>query len=427
MAQTTTLPASALGAGGVVGPSEADVHAELDELFRSRASIDGRIVERLGEVARRQSFRDEGATSLETWAVERFGVSVPTARAYVHVAEKADQVPHLVGALCDGEVSLDKVRAVLDVATPSTEGALCEEAKACGVRELSELAQMSAARQGAQRTGPPVRSEHDRRYLRFNDTFKTMTVQLPAESYAQTKACLEARAREIPSDDEVPSEVERPLKGKTPSGPVAPAGKVSSAGRRRWDQRLHDAFIDLIATGGAQSAAELGHPVLRGGPCRARVPWSKTQDSGELTELAGELEHDGLIDTETARRIACDATMVVALDDEVGHTMYEGRARRFPTGAQRREVMRRDRRCRFPGCTAVTFTNIHHIVPWKPGGRTDLDNICLTCRHHHGVVHRKGWTMSGNANEELTFRGPNGRVMTSRPSPLWTRVGSARS
>src|SRR5580704_13957344 len=43
-AQTTTLPASALGAGGEVGPSEADVHAELDELFRSRASIDGRIV-----------------------------------------------------------------------------------------------------------------------------------------------------------------------------------------------------------------------------------------------------------------------------------------------------------------------------------------------------------------------------------------------
>ena len=222
-----------------------------------------------------------------------------------------------------------------------------------------------------------------------------------------------------------------PSKGKIPSaGPVAPAGKVSSAGRRRWDQRLHDAFIDLIATGGAKSAQSSGTPffVVAHVALSALVKDSdEATDSGELTELAGELEHDGLIDTETARRIACDATMVVALDDEVGHTMYEGRARRFPTGAQRREVMRRDRRCRFPGCNAVTFTNIHHIVPWKPGGRTDLDNICLTCRHHHGVVHRKGWTMSGNANEELTFRAPNGRVMTSRPSPLWTRVGSARS
>ncbi len=409
--------------------SKEELAAGLEEDFAQMAAAQGRVLVRLGEVARRQSFRDEGATSLETWAVERFGVSVPTARAYVHVAEKADQVPHLVGALCDGEVSLDKVRAVLDVATPSTEGALCEEAKACGVRELSDIAQMSAARQGAQRTGPPVRSEHDRRYLRFNDTFKTMTVQLPAESYAQTKACLEARAREIPSDDEVPSEDKVSSRGKASSGPVAPAGKVSSAGRRRWDQRLHDAFIDLIATGGAKSAQSSGTPffVVAHVALSALVQDSdEATDSGELTELAGELEHDGLIDTETARRIACDATMVVALDDEVGHTMYEGRARRFPTGAQRREVMRRDRRCRFPGCNAVTFTNIHHIVPWKPGGRTDLDNICLTCRHHHGVVHRKGWTMSGNANEELTFRAPNGRVMTSRPSPLWTRVRAGR-
>jgi hypothetical protein len=70
----------------------------------------------------------------------------------------------------------------------------------------------------------------------------------------------------------------------------------------------------------------------------------------------------------------------------------------------------------------VTFANVHHIVPWKPDGRTDLPNLALLCTHHHGLVHRKVWTMEGNANEELTFLGPSGRVMTSRPSTLWTRV-----
>ena len=55
----------------------------------------------------------------------------------------------------------------------------------------------------------------------------------------------------------------------------------------------------------------------------------------------------------------------------------------------------------------MTFTNVHHIVPWKPGGRTDLDNLVLLCKHHHGVVHRNGWTMTGNANEELTHRQPH--------------------
>ena len=110
-------------------------------------------------------------------------------------------------------------------------------------------------------------------------------------------------------------------------------------------------------------------------------PWSTNQAS--TSALAGELEHQGLIDAETVQRIACDATIVIAVDDDVGHTMYEGRARRFPTEAQRREVMRRDRHCRFPGCTNVTFTNVHHIVAWKPGGRTDLDNLVLLCLHHH--------------------------------------------
>ena len=151
-------------------------------------------------------------------------------------------------------------------------------------------------------------------------------------------------------------------------------------------------------------------------------------EEGETSELAGDLERGGLISTEVVRRIACDATIAIGVDDDVGHTMYEGRARREPSEAQRREVMRRDRHCRFPGCTNVTFTNIHHVLPWRPGGTTDLHNLALLCLHHHHLVHSRGWTMTGNANEELTFLGPSGRVMTSRPSPRWTAVpAGARS
>ena len=113
----------------------------------------------------------------------------------------------------------------------------------------------------------------------------------------------------------------------------------------------------------------------------AHVPLAALVDAvGEESALAGELERDGLISTETVRRLACDATLAVGVDDDVGHTMYEGRARRTPTAAQRREVLRRDRHCRFPGCTNVTFTNTHHVVAWKPGGRTDLDNLALALR-----------------------------------------------
>ena len=145
-------------------------------------------------------------------------------------------------------------------------------------------------------------------------------------------------------------------------------------------------------------------------------------DEGDPSELAAELEHHGLIDVETVQRIACEATAVVAVDDAEGHTMYEGRARRFPSGAQRREVIRRDRQCRFPGCSNGTFVAVHHVVPWHLGGGTDLDNLVLLCKHHHGTVHRNGWSMTGNPNEELRIENPAGRVTASRPSVLWTRV-----
>ena len=52
--------------------------------------------------------------------------------------------------------------------------------------------------------------------------------------------------------------------------------------------------------------------------------------------------------------------MVVALDDEVGHTMYEGRAPLQP--ATPRGHAAHDPDDVASGLQPVTFTNIHHIV-----------------------------------------------------------------
>jgi hypothetical protein len=374
----------------IAAESNEELVSGLAEDFAQINAAQARFVVRLGEIERRQAFRDEGATSLESWAAERFGVSTPTARTYAHVGEKAWDIPHLVGSLCAGDISFDKVRVMADVATPETDRQLCDQAKACSVRELADITRSSAALARTS-TSSSSRSEHDGRYLRFNDAHRTITAQLPSDSYAETKARIDAHLEEIPSDAETP-----------------------------LDQRRSDAFMGLIhSSDGDTTTKDPPFLVVVHVPLVALV-----DDAGETSHLAGELEGHGLIDGETVQRIACDATIAIGVDDDVGHTMYEGRARRFPTQAQRREVMRRDRHCRFPGCTNVTFTNVHHVIPWKPGGRTDLDNLALLCLFHHGMVHRKGWTMSGNANEELTLTGPSGRVMISRPSALWTRVTS---
>jgi hypothetical protein len=379
---------------GVAAESKDKLWSDLDELFCVREATEGNVALRLAELERRQAFRDEGATSIANWATERYGISSATARALTRAGEKAWDLPHLIGAVCAGDVSFDKMRAVADIATPETDEGLKEQAQRCTVRELSDVAR-TMAQVAASHSPTSSRSDHERRFVRFNDPYRTVTAQLPAAVYAEVRATLETKARREPTDGETP-----------------------------WDQRVCDALTGIVRSSNTGTSGEgaSGSPnfVVVHVPLDALV-----DDAVEATELAGELERDGLIDCETVQRLACDATIAVAIDDDAGHTMYEGRALRFPTDAQRREVMRRDRHCRFPGCTKLTFPNVHHIVSWEPGGKTDLDNIALMCLHHHHVVHSNGWSMSGSANDELRFRGPSGRPMTSRPSPLWTRATTA--
>jgi hypothetical protein len=346
------------------------------------ASQAGLIVLQLGELDRRQGWRVDGATSLEAWMVERFGFSATTARAYAHVAGRLFDLPHLAAGLSSGELSFDKVRNVVDTATPETDRELREHASTRSVIELAQLAR-------AQNASPPPNSQadRDRRSLRFNDTFRTVTAQLPSETYAEVRGGLEAAAKRFASD-----------------------------GETRWDQRLCDAFVAIVRSGGSGNPrAAASFTVV------AHAPIDVLLD--ESSELPGELERHGLVDAATLRRVACDATIILAADDNAGHTMYEGRARRFPTETQRREIMRRDRHCRFPGCSNVIFVNPHHLRWWKPhAGTTDLPNLVLLCEHHHHLVHSKQWGVSGDANDELIFVGPSGRTMTSRPSPLWTAL-----
>jgi hypothetical protein len=376
---------------------------EAAETSRHLASLAGRIVLLAAELDRREGWRAEGATSLEAWLAQRCNVATATARAWSHVGTRLFDLPKLADGLCAGALSFDQVRAVVDAATPESEHAYVAQASECSVRQLGELAKADAAASAsasAQRSN--AANEHETRSVRFNDASRTMVAQLPEASYAEVRAGLEASARGVPSD-----------------------------GETRWDQRLADTLVSLVRSGGGRGrrptprkAQDEDTPTTEVTPSPylvvAHVPLSTLTDDDSLR---GELEHRGLIDAEVARRLACDSTLVVALDDDVGHTMYEGRARRDPTPAQRRELWRRDRHCRFPGCANAIFVNPHHVKWWKRDrGRTDLDNLALLCEHHHHLVHSKSWTLSGDGNGELSFVGPNGRTMTSRPSPLWARV-----
>ncbi len=391
MTDTATVRLSPLTNAELAHMSDADLRQDMVTTAKIRDALSGREAQLSGEMARRQAFRAEGATSIEAWISARCRRSAASARVMAHVGERLFDLPHLQTALSSGRVSFDQLRAVVDIADPETDAHWASEAsEGRSVRELNELAR----REAVESTGAPPPDGPERASLRLNDSRCAMTARLPKEAYAEVRGHLENVARGLGND------------GITP-----------------YDERLGEALLLLIrAATGARSTAMADPPPHL---VVAHVALATLLD--ESNTLWAELDRDGLISSEVVRRMACDAELVVALDDEEGHTMYEGRARRFPTGSQRRELMRRDRHCRFPGCGHVRFLNAHHVKPWKPGGRTDLDNLVILCTHHHHLVHTKGWSMSGNANEELRFVSPEGEVTTSRPSPLWGRVDTARA
>ena len=213
-----------------------------------------------------------------------------------------------------------------------------------------------------------------------------MSVQLPPETYAATRTRLEVRARAFPSDGETP-----------------------------WDQRRCDAFVELIRSPGGRPAAPAPTSSSPTSPSR---PWST-----RANERPGRRARAGRVHK---RRDS-------ARDRVRRHRRHRGRRRRRPHDVRGQGPPIADRRPTPRGNAAGSTLpvpglhqrDLHQCSPCGAleTGRADRSpNLALMCRHHHRLVHSKGWHMSGNANEELTFVGPSGRVMTTRPSPRWTAV-----
>jgi hypothetical protein len=386
-----TLELTPLTNAALAKMNDEQLTDDLERTSRAKEALSGRVAQLAGEIARRQGFRAKGAASMESYLIGQLGLSRATARAFDHVAERLFDLPDLQTALSAGEVTFDKVRAIADVADPESDAEWAETAASLPVAELAELAQRWEAQK---RSGNGRGRDPERATLRRNDAVLTLTARFPRVEYAEVCARIEAHADLLGADDETP-----------------------------YDERLAEALMSLLrdhGSGDGSSAARKGSPHL----VVAHVALDDLFGDAEKEMLGADLERGGLISLEVARRLACDGSFVVSLDDEAGHSMYEGRARRFPTDSQRRELWRRDRHCRFPGCSHLHLIQAHHVVPWTPRGQTDLDNLALLCPYHHHEVHSNAWSVSGNANEALNFVGPDGRVVHSYPSPLWGTIGA---
>ena len=249
-----------------------------------------------------------------------------------------------------------------------------------------------------------------------------MWIAFTKDNYATAKSALVTKvaADERAGGERTADQGRRPLTtGGRPDNSVSP----DTLGYVPYDQRLYDTLMLLFRAGGAPTGQ--GRPVVRPrvivhAPVELLLNCSGTGTS--VGAEVAEIEGVGPVPAEVARRSACDAHVVLSVESPDGSILHQGRARRDPTVAQRIEIARRDKGCRFPGCTFTDFTDVHHVQHWGHGGATDLDNLVTLCGRHHRAVHELGWVVEGNANVVLSFTSPHGRVMRSVPSPTWPRT-----
>jgi hypothetical protein len=154
-----------------------------------------------------------------------------------------------------------------------------------------------------------------------------------------------------------------------------------------------EALAEVCRRSSSADADEHGGPDGAAGSSSAVHVVIQLSDLEERTgsgEVIGSTATGTVLSPETLRRISCEADLIPHVLGTAGEDLDLGRVVRLFTRAQRRRLLRRDRCCTYPGCTApAVWAKAHHVVHWADGGRSDIDNAALLCQRHHTVVHRR--------------------------------------
>jgi hypothetical protein len=376
---------------------DARVEEDFLELNRSMEQLEVERLRRLAEIDRRRLFERDGHLSAAAWLVSRAKLAWGTAREQVRIARGLERMDRTRTALEAGELSMSSVRVLTSarafdpVAFERAEPELVDAARLHSVHDLHRVAAFwrdATERGDAVPGNDPFRR---RRRLHVSATLGGMVRvdgdldPLTGETLLTAlHAVMDAEARSGDAD------------GRTPPQRRADAlGEVC----RQW--------LDLEE-----------RPRIAGERPHVTVTVSAEGLRRHATTRA-ELDHTGPVDGDTARRLACDASLMRVVMGPRSEPLDVGRRTAVVPPGLRRAVVVRDRHCRFPGCDRPhRWCDAHHTRHWADGGPTALENLVLLCRRHHGWVHRTGGFTLDLVDGRPLFRRPDGSALEDRAPPV---------
>lgn len=358
--------------------------ADVIELAVGEEQMRAERLRRLAELDRRGSVEQVGYLSTASWLRDRARVSGQAAHHEVGIARSLDDMPLAARAHREGAFGSAHLRILVKAAADHPEAYreaeedLVDAARTLSVRELRQLVEYWTQNLDPDAAVEAEQALHERRRVHISSTFQGMVRLdgwLDREGGATVIAALGAHAdpaARYPEDSRTPA------------------------------QARADALVEIC-----RDHLDHGRLPVTGGE---RPHLNVTVDLGVLERRTGkpcEVEQSGVVTSDTALRLACDAGISRIITKGPSEPLDVGRRTRTIPSALRRALALRDGGCRYPGCDRLQrWCDGHHIEHWVHGGPTSLDNLVLLCRRHHRRVHENGEAIALEGTAITMGRGP---------------------
>jgi hypothetical protein len=325
------------------------------------AQVAARRAEFIAEAERSDAARQEGYGSTTAWLMALSGEPAAVCRSQIAVAESLQDMPETRAAFAAGVVSESRVRLLAQAKEVAPEQFAEDEASLVAQAAAVPSQRLPQVFREWRRQTDPEGAEADTQRLR---TLRALHISPAWSGMVHVSGDLD------PEGGGVVLAAIHSL-----SEPAA----LDADDLRTPAQRQADALVEIC------------HRYLRGdsgsGSSRPQltitIPWEILEKGSGVVDTEA-----GPIPAETARRLACDATLSRIIVDHDGTPVSAGEARRVIPRTLRRALGLRDGGCTHPGCDMpVRWCDAHHIVHWADGGKTELSNLRLLCRTHHTHEH----------------------------------------
>ena len=394
----------------------------------------------------------EGWRSCAHWLNWRTGLDLGAAREKLRVAAALADLNHVAAAMARGQLSYSKVRALTRVASPATEARLLAVALCATAAQVERLvrAWRRADRDAQPDTEQVLLASRALTMQVDEDGMVVLRGRLPPEVGALLLRAVEAALEQVPAsaDGGEPTIAQRRADALGLVAESALAGGLDPGNPAdRFQVTVHVQADALPARDPADAAprvaaetrvvsltpAEPGAQTANLGAEQATIAAPHiSAETFEVSEAAFErvapetdldaglavIEQAGglHLGREAARRVACDAGLVVLHHGAGGEVLDVGRRTRTVPSAMRRALLSRDRgQCQFPGCES-RHCDAHHVEHWADGGETRLQNLVLACRFHHRALHEGGFrVVPADTAGQFRFLRPDGTPLPAEP------------